>query len=301
MSPVRRTEERRRAGATLELHGSLSPRRVACLLAVVVTCLTLLSIMGRLALILLPDFPLRDFTARLFDLDQEVNVPTVYSTLTLLICSALMAVIARSELMMSSRHGLPWRLLSLIFLGLALDELLSFHEELTGRVDIGTLNRFTRFSWVVVGSCLVVVLAVAFGRFFLRLPPMTRRLFLLAGMLFVGGSIGMEAIGGYYGGPGRQDSLPYVVVAHVEEVLEMAGIVVLIYALLSYLRRVTPTVVVELHIDGEGSDSQEDPASRIAMTRKRNQEVTHETHPTSPGRTAHAAPWAHEVGRDRFR
>ena len=264
MGSVRRTEERSPAGATLELHSSLSPRRVASLLAVVVTCLTLLSIMGRLAVSLLPDFPLRDFTARLFDLDQEVNVPTVYSTLTILICSALMAVIARSELMLGSRHGRPWRLLSLVFLGLALDELLSLHEELTDRVDIGMLNRFTRFSWVVVGSCLVVVLAIAFGRFFLRLPPMTRRLFLLAGLLFVGGSIGVEAIGGYYGGPDGQDSLPYVIVAHVEEVLEMAGIVVLIYALLSYLRRVTPTVVVELQLDGDGSDSQKGPASRIA-------------------------------------
>ena len=264
MSPVRRTEERRRAGATLELHGSLSPRRVACLLAVAVTCLTLLSIMGRLAVILLPDFPLRDFTARLFDLDQEVNVPTVYSTLTILICSALMAVIARSELMLGSGQGRPWRLLSLIFLGLALDELLSLHEELTDRVDIGMLNRFTRFSWLVVGGCLVVLFAVAFGRFFLHLPSRTRRLFFLAGMLFVGGSLGMEAIGGHYGGPGRQDSLSYVIVAHVEEVLEMAGIVVFIYALLSYLRRVTPTIVLELRIGGEGSDSQEDPASRIA-------------------------------------
>jgi hypothetical protein len=177
----------------------------------------------------------------------------------------LMAVIARSELMLGSGHGRPWRLLSLVFLGLALDELLSLHEELTDRIDIGMLDRFTRFSWVVVGSCLVVVFAVAFGRFFLRLPPMTRRLFLLAGLLFVGGSLGMEAIGGYYGGPDRQDSLPYVIAAHVEEVLEMAGIAVFIYALLSYLRRVTPTVVVELRIGGEGSDSQKGPASRIAM------------------------------------
>lgn len=279
MSSVRRTEERSSAGTTLELHGSLSPRRVACLLAVVITCLTLLSIMGRLAVILLPDFPLRDFTARLFDLDQEVNVPTVYSTLTILICSALMAVIARSE-QMGSRHGRPWRLLSLVFLGLALDELLSLHEELTDRIDIDTVNRFTRFSWVVVGSCLVVVLIVAFGRFFLRLPPMTRRLFLLAGMLFVGGSIGMEAIGGYYGGTDRQDSLPYVIVAHIEEVLEMAGIVVFIYALLSYLRRVTPSVVVELHLDGEGPNSQKDPASspRTGMN---------SMHP-SPSRPAHS-------------
>lgn len=263
MGSVRRTEELSPAGATLELHSSLSPRRVASLLAVVVTCLTLLSITGRLAVSLLPDFPLRDFTARLFDLDQEMNVPTVYSTLAILICSALMAVIARSELMLGSGHGRSWRLLSLIFLGLALDELLSFHEEVTGRVDIGMLNRFMRFSWVVVGGCLVLVVVVAFGRFFLRLPPMTRRLFLLAGLLFVGGSIGLEAIGGYYGGPGRQDSLPYVIVAHVEEVLEMAGIVVLIYALLSYLRRVTPTVAVKLHIDGEGANSQKDLASRI--------------------------------------
>jgi hypothetical protein len=262
MNSVQRTEQRSRASTTLELSGALSPRRVAWLLALVVAVLTLLSILGRLAVVFLPDFPLRDFIARLCDLDREVNVPTIYSTLTILVCSALLAVIARSErLMRGSHHGRQWRLLSLIFVGLALDELLSFHEELTDRVHLGTLSRFTQFSWVVVGGCLVVVLTLVFGRLLLRLPPVTRRLFVLAGTLFVGGSIGMEVAGGYYGGPDRQDSLPYVVAAHVEEVLEMAGILVFIYALLSYLRRATPTVVVELHIDGEGPGWQNDAAS----------------------------------------
>ena len=261
MDPAWGTDRRSAAGARLALAWSTSPWRVARLLAVVVAVLTLLSVVGRLAVLVLPDFPLRDFTARLFDLDHELNVPTTYSALAIFGCSALLAVIARSQrLVRGAGHGRHWQVLSLIFLGLAFDELLSFHEELTGRVDFGAFSRFTVFSWVVVGAGLVVVLAVAFSRFLMRLPATTRRLFLLAGVLFVGGSIGMEVLGGHYGGPGRQDSLAYVVVAHVEEVLEMAGIVVFVYALLSYLRRATPAVVVHLHLEGEGPSPREEPA-----------------------------------------
>jgi hypothetical protein len=258
------TDRRSTAGMRVRLAWSISPWRVARLLALVVAVLTLLSVSARLAVLFLPDFPLRDFIARLFDLDQEMNVPTVYSALAILACSGLLAVIARSQrLARSARHGRPWWLLSLIFLGLAFDELLGLHEELTDRIDLGRFSRFTSFSWVVVGAGFVVVLAVAFGRFLIALPATTRRLFLQAGVLFVGGSLGMEVLGGHYGGPGRQDSLAYVVVAHVEEVLEMAGIVVFVYALLAYLRRETPIVVARLHIEGEGLPRQDDqPAHR---------------------------------------
>jgi hypothetical protein len=252
MELARGTDRRGAVSARLELACSVSPWRVACLLALVVATLTLLSVLGRLAVLVLPDFPLRDFAARLFDLDQEMNIPTVYSALAILVCAALLAVIARSQrLVEGARHDRHWWALSLIFVGLAADELFAFHEELTERVEFGALSRFTLFSWVVLGAGFVVVVAAAFSRFVMRLPAATRRLFLLAGALFVTGTIAMEAAGGYYGGPGRQDSLAYLTVAHVEEVLEMAGVVVFIYALLSYLRRATPGVVVRLDIEGE--------------------------------------------------
>jgi hypothetical protein len=262
MELARGTERRGAAGARLALACSISPERVARLLTLVVAVLTLLSVSGWLAVWYLPDFPLRDFTAGLFDLDQEVNFPTAYSTLAILVCSALLALIARSQRLVGGpRQGRPWQVLSLIFLGLAFDELLSFHEELIDRVHFGAFSRFTAFSWVVVGAGFVVIVAVAFSRFLRRLPAATRRLFLLAGALFVGGSVVIEVLGGYYGGPGRQDTLAYVVVAHAEELLEMAGIVVFIYALLSYLRRAAPTVVLRLHIEGEGP-SRRDEAGR---------------------------------------
>lgn len=252
MELARGTDRRGPADARLELAWSVSPWRVARLLALVVATLTLLSVLGRLAVLVLPDFPLRDFAVRLVDLDQEMNIPTVYSALAILACSALLAVIARSQrLVEGARHDRHWWALSLIFVGLAFDELLSFHEELTGRVEFGAISRFTLFSWVVLGAAFVVVVAAVFSRFLLRLPAATRRLFLLAGALFVTGTIAMEAAGGYYGGPGRQDSVAYLIVVHVEEVLEMAGFVVFIYALLSYLRRVTPRVVVQVDLEGE--------------------------------------------------
>ena len=128
MELARGTDRRGVAGARLELACSVSPWRVARLLALVVATLTLLSVLGRLAVLFLPDFPLRDFAARLFDLDQEMNIPTVYSALAILVCAALLAVIARSQgLVEGARHDRHWWALSLIFVGLAGDELFGFH------------------------------------------------------------------------------------------------------------------------------------------------------------------------------
>ncbi len=59
-------------------------------------------------------------------------------------------------------------------------------------------------------------------------------LFLIAGATYLGGVLGMELVGSSYifnYGP----SLSYGIVATIEEVLEMLGIIVFIYALLDYL------------------------------------------------------------------
>ena len=81
------------------------------------------------------------------------------------------------------------------------------------------------------------ILTLAFGLLFLRflrqLPPRIGKLFVLAGTLYVTGALGMEIVGGFI--VRDPHNLTRVFVNLVEEVLEMAGVVVLIRALLLYL------------------------------------------------------------------
>jgi hypothetical protein len=51
----------------------------------------------------------------------------------------------------------------------------------------------------------------------------------------VGGALGMEMVCGYYADAVGQRNLIYGLLASVEEILEMVGVIVFIYALLSYI------------------------------------------------------------------
>jgi len=61
------------------------------------------------------------------------------------------------------------------------------------------------------------------------LPARTRTLFLIAGAVYVSGAVVLEMAGGAYASTHGTD-LAYGALASVEEVLEMAGIVVMLYA-----------------------------------------------------------------------
>jgi hypothetical protein len=73
-----------------------------------------------------------------------------------------------------------------------------------------------------------------FIKFITHLDQKTRYLFLIAGALYVGGAIGFEIIENLYADAYGQD-LVYSMLQNLEEGMEMAGIIVFIYALLNYM------------------------------------------------------------------
>ena len=95
-------------------------------------------------------------------------------------------------------------------------------------------------SWVVPAGILVAILAVAFSGFLWRLPRRTRVLIAGSGCLYVGGALGVESVGGYFAETAGTDRLGYSILTTVEELLEMVGVVVFVYALLLHLRALVP-------------------------------------------------------------
>jgi hypothetical protein len=60
--------------------------------------------------------------------------------------------------------------------------------------------------------------------------------FLIAGGLFITGALGVEAVGGrYLANNGGIETLTYQMMVVVEEGLEMVGIVVFLYAVMTYM------------------------------------------------------------------
>lgn len=171
----------------------------------------------------------------LFDFGAEKNVPTIYSSFALILCAALLGMIAVAHKQLGA-SCLPWFGLTAVFLYLAIDEGASLHERLTLPLrESFSTSGVLYFAWVIPYAAAIGVLALIYSRFLLRLPRQTMFLFLAAGLIFVSGAIGLEMVGGRWADLHGNKDLIYSLIVTCEEFLEMLGIVIFIYALVSYI------------------------------------------------------------------
>lgn len=178
---------------------------------------------------------------RQFDLDSENNLPTWYSSLTLLFCAVLLGIIGLHERKTGSRSARYWQTLAAVFLYLASDEAASLHEMTSIFIapiikQYDWFHGYLYYPWVIFGALGVLIFVGSYRRFVVTLPIRTRYLFILAGTLYVGGALGVEIAGGRSAYSYGTESLTYTLLVACEECLEMLGVVVFIYALASYLR-----------------------------------------------------------------
>ena len=175
---------------------------------------------------------------RLFDLDEENNIPTFFSTSLLLIADLLLWIITIVKRTSRAPYAFGWTILALIFLCLAVDEAASIHELLDRPVKELLGNRASGifyYSWVIPSMAFTLFLGLFLSKFMLHLPTQTLSFFVLAAVLYIGGAIGVELIGGRYDEQHGFQNLPYAMIVTIEEALEMAGLIVFIYALMTYI------------------------------------------------------------------
>lgn len=179
---------------------------------------------------------------RQFNLDGENNIPSWYASCALLFSALLLAVVGAVKRYEQAPRAGQWLGLAAIFLCLSIDEAASIHEMANplARVflsRIGVSIGYLHFSWVILGILVVPILGLTYFRFLRALPPATARLFVAAGMLYVGGAVGVEMLGAKVASLGEMDTMFYAVLVAIEEGLEMFGIVLFSYAVLSYMRQ----------------------------------------------------------------
>ena len=226
-----RTPSAQAAPVRFEVH----PGRVFQAGCLALLLLVALNFAG-LAVRLRTDGPFLLRISRLVVLDNEANIPTLFNYALLVGVLFLLVTLT----LRANAAADPWRHhwlgLSLIFLFLSYDEAAQMHEELTA-VAAGFVDRVGIFywTWVVPGALFVLVVAAAFLRFVLALRRPEAWLVVLGGLLYVGGAIGVEMIGGDYASRHGMLSPTYLLIATVEETLEMLGLLVFGYALLGLL------------------------------------------------------------------
>jgi hypothetical protein len=208
-------------------------RKAIGILAIIVLLLTLASVSGQFYKYFIGG---DRYLVVLFNVDAEWNIPTVFAAFTLLLCSGLITIIGLFMKQIGDRFARHWIALAIIFLGMSLDEVIQFHEQ-TIRPLRSLLNAKGIFyhAWVIPASLLVVIFVLSYLNFLANIPLKTRRLFVISGILYCMGVIGLEVIGGLFVTSVGQDNFSYAMITNLEEVLEMIGILVFIYGLMEYI------------------------------------------------------------------
>ncbi len=218
----------------------VSPKTIAIFLFAFVMFLVLANLVGQYYKDIYADNEILSKIIVKFDLDLERNnVPTWYQSSTLLLSSFLLTVIALLRFNEEDKDYKFWGFLAAIFLYLSLDEAVSIHEQLTMPLrttfDLGGIFYL---SWVIPAVLFLGILFLVLYKFLQRLPVRTRFLMIAAGIIYVSGAVGIEMIGGQYLDaandlPTRILDFRYVLITTFEEFLEMFGIIVFIYTLLT--------------------------------------------------------------------
>lgn len=172
----------------------------------------------------------------MFDLKNGGNIPSLYSSISLVFCSVLLSIIAYAK----NKRGEPyyhWAGLAVIFLFLCADQSVGLHGRLDAPLRAALkVTGVLYFAWVIPYSIALIIFLLIYLKFILKLPSRIRLLFIVAGLIYVTGAIALESVGGLYRSSyGEQRSIIYAGISTLEQLLEMIGILVFIYALLFYI------------------------------------------------------------------
>lgn len=174
-----------------------------------------------------------------FFFDDEESIPTYFSAVNLLFAGILLAIIANFKSKLNDPFTIQWKILSILFILLSIDEIAGFHEmTIDPMVRAYHLNGYMRFPWVILGVIFMIGFSLYYFQFLKALPKAYIKGFFCSCLIFLIGSIGLETISAkiFINLEQSPKDLMYNLVTTMEESCEMIGIIMFIKVLLSYLK-----------------------------------------------------------------
>lgn len=184
---------------------------------------------------------------RWFDFNLESNVPTWFSLIILFFAALLFFIIWLHKKNNKYKGAHYWLTLCFIFIFISIDESVQLHEEVAKivRPSVGNdVSGLLYWAWVIPYGIFAIVAALYFMRFVLSLPRQTRNLFFLAGGMYLFGALILELAEGHFYVEYGLNHIYNRILYFVEELCEMGGITILIYALLSYMSANNITIAI---------------------------------------------------------
>ncbi len=213
------------------LSFSFNPARTAVFLSVIMSILLLAHVLALQAnyndaLGIKRALGFEYWQIALFDLDEEESLGTWFSSAMLFFAALLFNAQAVRLRAGGDQMHRWWFVLALGFALMSVDEVVGLHEW------INTL--YDETLWAGLSAAIVALVGLGFLPFLWRYRVRTSVLFLLGGLLFSGGSVGVEQLSGT-----DINSLGYNMLTGLEEGMEMSGVILSIYAVLELMRENT--------------------------------------------------------------
>ena len=223
---------------------SLRAERVAFTLGAVMTVLIVVHVLAMQAnfnpaLGLKERFGFHYWQLSFFDLDEEESFGTWFSTGILFLAAVLLVHQSRVLRAQERPWHRSWLALGIGFLVLSVDEVAGMHEYMNSMMG--------DTPWTVVGFPILILVALAFLPFLWHHRGRTGLLFLVAGLIYGGGAVGVEHFT-----DADLNSLHYNMWTTLEEGMEMLGVIIFIYAILDHMRD-TPDGAVLVEVGGDVS------------------------------------------------
>lgn len=182
-----------------------------------------------------------------FNLDEEANIPTYFSTVMLLFISFLLGGIAFLKKVEEDPYKIYWIVLSIIFLTMSFDEAAALHEMIIKPLRI-LLNSggFFYYTWIIPATIFFAIISILFFKFWWNLRSDIKMLFAISAIFYISGAIVFEGIGGFYRELNGKLNFTYNMITTIEETLELIGCLLFIYTLLRYLKNFYPHVGLKI-------------------------------------------------------
>lgn len=178
----------------------------------------------------------------MFDFYEEHNIPTYFSSINLLLTAGLLYSIAELVSRTSRKLAIPWRVLSFGFVFMSIDEFCDARM-IISRLSKALLNSqnitaipYFSVAWTIPITAIVILVAIYFIPFLLRLRKVYLVNFAIAGSLFVFATLGLETIEGFHAvkTEGVRD-FTFMLYVTVEEIIEIFAIIYFQHYLIAYM------------------------------------------------------------------
>jgi len=231
-------DELAKSGQTFELV--ISPRRVAWTLVGIVVLLVITGSTANYVTFHVapsPDHKVAKLMNR-FDLGFEPSIPNWYSSCTLLAASGLLVLTGLVKRQEKDRYYRYWHFLGFVFLVLSIDEGVRLHEMIhTVMIQWRQWHGVLHFPWVIPAGIFVAVLGACYIPFLWHIERGTAILFMVAGAVYITGVLGMDMAGAVVIEQQGEASVYHTWTQLFEELFEMLGMVLFLYALIDHLGR----------------------------------------------------------------